>query len=171
MAYWYYASIRCGNKYQAKFLAEKYHGQTFTFNVPNTLMAVPARMRGESKPDADDPNGHWAEIGVLEITDNGIGTPDEADQANQFDNVMYGMLRNESFFDYAVIGVETGEFRTLDELRKDFADGSVVKLHGLVVRTALLKEFIGENALIPPEFVPFSPTHHWIPKRPEVHRQ
>lgn len=171
MAYWYYASIRTSNPYQAGFLAEKYHGQTFTFNVPGTLAVLPARIRAEAKPpQKDDPGSHWTEAGVLEITDCGIADQEEADKADQFDNVIYGMLRNDSFFDYAIVGVETGEFRSLTELRNDFNDGTVTKLDGLVIKTTLLREFIGAEAIIPPEFQVFSPTHHWLPKKPNRHR-
>ncbi len=165
MAYIYHASIRSSNVWQAKFLAQKYHNQTFSFNYFNpTLASTPARMWAEFHEG--DWHNYWTYIGVMEITRSGIADAEEADRATQFDNVIYGMLRNEPYFDFAITGVEPAEFRNYEELAEDFKDKTILKFNGLVVRTAIFSDFIGLDVPIPTEFQPFSKTHLWIPKEP-----
>lgn len=168
MAWWYYASLRVQNQFQAEHLSLKYHGQPFTFNRGDgAIGCVPARIVASHNQRLD--NGeHWATIGCYDITDSGICDEDEARKANEFDNILYGMLRNEKWFDFGMLTVEPGEFRSADELVGEFRDGSVEKLHGIMVSTAFLEEHKLENELKNFKcFEQFSGTHLWIPKRPE----
>jgi len=157
MGWFYGAAIYTKNTWGAQSLVGKYAGQTFVFN--NTEVC---RLRAYEQFIQD---GYWVNIYPKEVTRSGIANEEEAKKANEFCNVMYGMLRNDVNFDYAICGVEVDEFRTLEELIADFRDGSVMKLDGLVVSHELFKEVpvIYWNG-----WEAFSPTHWWLPKKLEM---
>jgi hypothetical protein len=160
MAYVYMMAVRCRNEWVAKALADKYAGQTFTFAGAYDMWGGDVCKFGAIAQLAD--GEWWVEIVPRGVTSSAISSGQEASRANQFCNVMYGMLRNEKFFDYAIAGVEPGEFRTLQALKEDLASGSARVLDGLVVS----KELLAEHGN-PEYFADFSETHKWIPKKPE----
>ena len=174
MAYWYCASIRTKNEFCARHFVDKYQGQTFVFNKPSGAIGggeigrMLAEMNNSDKKDWIGDTEWWVNIGCLQITDCGIGDEEEAKKANEFCNIFYGMLRNEVNFDYAILGVEVGEFRSEKELFKEFQDGSVTKFDGLVFKNNIFQHLdMPFPALDVSVFQPFSPTHTWIPKKPE----
>lgn len=173
MAWWYYASLRVQNEFQADHLWMKYHGQPFTFNRPDgAIGCVPARMVASSN-QATDTKDWWVTIGCYDITGSGIANEDEARKANEFDHILYGMLRNERHFDYGLITVEPSEFRDVPELVSEFKDGTAEKLHGLMVSLAFLEgnrlnDAITHNGIRVPWLAPFSPSHLWVPKKPNT---
>jgi hypothetical protein len=160
MAWIYLMAIRCPNEGVARALEGKYAGQTFTFAGAHDMwggdvckFAVSAKVvEGE----------WWVDVVPHGVTSTGISNEEEASRANQFCNVMYGMLRNERFFDYALAAVECGEFRTLEDLKRDLDSGGARVFDGLVVSRRILAEHDNLDYL-----VEFSETHRWIPKRPE----
>src|SRR5262245_52877331 len=121
MALGYMMAVRCRDKMVAYALADKYAGQTFTFSGAHDMWGGDVCKFAAGAKLAD---GEWWVLIVPHgVTSTGISSGQEASRASQFCNVMYGMLRNEKFFDYAVAGVECGEFRTLQELNQDLASG------------------------------------------------
>ncbi len=94
---------------------------------------------------------------------NGHGGPSDKKEAEELDNAaekIYEKLRillPGSGFDYALIGTEVGEWRSVDELCNDFKD-DWDRLSGLVVSEDLFNR-IGR----PEEFVKFSDGCYWQP--------
>lgn len=162
MGFFYLASVHSENVHQAQHLANKYHGQTFCFNAPNGIMDVePSRMTANSHREGEE---WWTDIWCMDVTDSGLADAEECRHANEFANIIYGFLRNEPFFDYAIAGVEVGQFRNLAEFIEMFQDMEfVAKFDGLVIR----RTFAEKHNLNVAGFVEFSPTHVWIPKLPE----
>lgn len=153
MGWFYCAAIHVKTKWAAYNLVDKYAGQTFVFNDGDI---------GRFKAAHNEVDGEWwVNVYVKEITSSGIANEEEAKKANQFCNIMYGMLKNDAHFDYAICGVEVDEFRTLKELRDDFFDGSFANLDGLVVSTELYESI---PSAYWKQLEDFSPTHKWVPK-------
>ncbi len=179
MGWFYMASVRCKNKWVANAIESRYAGQTFVFvDDKGWQDQIVCRLGTSINVPSDDEGGVWADIAPSHITDNGLSSQEECDHANQFCNVMYGMLRNEKHFDYAIAGVEVQGFRTLKELREELAEWPdktsplfghgilnwiISQLDGLVVSKEILDDF-PEAAK---QFQEFSPTHMWIPKKLE----
>ncbi|MCP4679264.1 MAG: hypothetical protein GY854_28005 [Deltaproteobacteria bacterium] len=161
MGFFYMMEVHCRNTWIATALAEKYAGQTFTFSGAHDMWGgdVCKFRTGGGQFDGE----WWASISPSGVTTSGIGSEQEASRANQFCNVMYGMLRNEKFFNFALADVECEAFRTLEELKEDLVAGYAQEhFDGLVVSKDLLAE-VGN----PDGFQDFSETHMWIPKEPE----
>ena len=121
MAFGYLMAVRCRNEWVASALVDKYAGQTFTFAGAHEMWGGDVCKFAAAAKLAD--GEWWTEIAPRCVTSTGISSEQEASRANQFCNVMYGMLRNEKFFDFAIAGVECGEFRTLQDLKHDLASG------------------------------------------------
>lgn len=157
MAYIFMMALHCATESSARGIANRYSGQTFVFTDPRYVWSEDVCRFSTDVREAEEE--WWTEITPSGITVSGISSHLEAERATQFCNVMYGMLRNERFFDYGMAGVECSEFRTRTELCDALAVGSVRRLDGLVVSKELLGAF--SNAKY---FVEFSGTHSWIPK-------
>jgi hypothetical protein len=163
MAWWYMMAIHVG-EYSAYNLVHKYAGQCFAFNddgggIHDCHMC---RLRAS----AEEVDGEWwCHILPEGVTCSGIANVIEAERANQFCNVMYGMLRNDAHFDFAIAAVECSEFRSMKEMKEELEEMKTQdsNLDGLVVNKGLLKLHEVEH-----KFEPFSKTHMWIPKKPEV---
>jgi len=178
MALLYLASLYTRNQAQASHFIDKYDGQTFNFNHPTpgvigggvvgkmTVEAVPTGKLVET--DSDDAVGFWVNIYCKQVTSRGLANEVEVRRANEFANVLYGMLRNDPYFVYGRVGVEVGEFYPPDELRETLLSGEAADLDGLVVGKRFLDgmRFLDDRPS-PPGFVEFSDTHLWVPKRAE----
>ncbi len=179
MALLYYASLFTRGQAQASHFIDKYDGQTLTFNHPTPGViggGVVGKMAVEIIPtgklvetDSDDAVGFWANIHCKQVTSRGLVNEVEMRRANEFANVLYGMLRNDPYFVYGRVGVEVGEFYPPDEMREVLLSGEAADLDGLVVGKRFLDgmRFLDDRPS-PPGFVEFSDTHLWVPKRPEA---
>jgi hypothetical protein len=167
MGYFYMTSIRCKNKYIASALESKYQGQGMVFNPVHDGQIVLSGWGGDYCRfligHSEKEGENWVTISPTNITGSGITDPDEARKANEYCNVIYGMLKNDPYFDYAVSGVECEYFRTLKDLIEEIKSGFAQNFDGLIVSNTILEE-CGN----PDYFQPFSKTHKWIPKKPEV---
>jgi hypothetical protein len=145
----------------AKYLARKYAGQTFTLSGVGLHDGPVCKFATEIGEPVDR-----VSIWPSNITQSGIATDTEAKHANEFCNVMYGMLRNEPYFDFAITGVEVFDFmEEIDDLKTLLKSNKHEMYDGLVVSYKLLDKWLGSHHEC---FEKFSATHAWIPKRPEV---
>lgn len=164
MAFIYEMAIRCPNQWVSQALAEKYTGQTVVFNGSAGMWPGPiCRFRaGASHVDGE----HWVSISPTCVTESGLaGGEEECKRANEFCNVIYGMLKNDAYFDYALPGVETSQFATLAELLEEQLKPEDFPLYdGLVLRKDLVNCTTGEAL----GFKEFSDSHMWLPKKPHV---
>lgn len=155
MAWLYGATIRTPTEWAARNLVSKYQGQIIVFND---------RSLGRFGCSAVETSDDWyCDIVCREVTESGLAGPGECQKANEFCNIMYGMLRNDEHFDFALLGCEVFQTRTMKELEEEFLDKFVVNLDGLVVSRAL---WDGRYDV----FVEFSKSHMWIPKKEERER-
>ncbi len=176
MGMYYFASLRANNDLCAKALVSKYHGQTFLFNAWRSISTQPARMTASVMQECHVLPGEekavsvwWADIMCMEITNNGISGELEASRANQFCNVLYGMLRNDGeLFQYGRMGVEVCQFADDAEIRHEIAEGNFEGFEGLMVRKGFVDGF--PNKVMSQWFESFSDTHVWIPKKAEQRR-
>jgi hypothetical protein len=162
MAWIFHLTARFPNTHCAHAFAGKYAGQVFVFAPLGNVLRFDEVCRfhaGAEKHDGED----WADICPTVITDSGIANDEEAWKADQFCNVMYGMLKNDRYFDYALIDVECAQFRTMEDLTKELKEETLEflsRFDGLVISNKLYEE-TGKREC----FQPFSRTHVWVPKK------
>src|ERR1051325_2880625 len=104
MGYFYLMSIRCRDEWGARALADIYAGQTFTFLGQHDMYGGDVCKFGAVAGLVD--GEWWVGIGPSSVTSSGISSEQEASRANQFCNVMYGMLQNDNFFYIEMAGGE-----------------------------------------------------------------
>jgi hypothetical protein len=155
MAWLYGVSICTSTEWAARSLVDKYQGQIIVFN-DRSLGRFGCSVVKES-------DGWYCDIVIREVTESGLAGDGECQKANEFCNIFYGMLRNDEYFDFALLGCEVFQSRTMKELEEDFLDKFVMNLDGLVVSKAL---WDGRYSV----FIEFSKSHVWIPKKEEMAR-
>lgn len=163
MGMFYGTMIDCTtfSEFAARYLVSKYAGQTFTLSGFGSQLPV-------CKFLAEIMSASRVSIFPGSITESGIATDTEANHANEFCNVMYGMLKNEPNFDFAITGVEVFDFmEEIEDLKKLLKSGEHEMYDGLVVSYKLLDQWLGSHHKC---FEKFSATHAWIPKKPEICR-
>jgi hypothetical protein len=191
MALIYHLAAHCKNQHIAQHMVHKYAGQTFVFNSDKGTLYNGDVCRFSARTTEPSVKEWWCEIIPSGVTNSGIANEQEAKRADEFANVMYGMLKNEPYFGYAIIGVEVGEFRDLAEMVKDLKDSAawhsgrergetlwlpeghpgydpVAKMDGLVVSNSLVQEHGGQWNSLNSVFLPFSGTHKWLSKVSEI---
>ena len=162
MAYWYMTSIRCVDKIAALAFVAKYDGQTMLFEEGKPFDGEVCNFSAERSLGAD--GGYWVNVLPHTVADIAPLNDEECERANQYNDVIYGMLRNDRDFLYAISGVECGEFRNLEDMKRNLINNDPVlnHMHGLIVSIDML----GSSPLA--LFRPFSDTHLWIPQVKEV---
>ena len=163
MGWFYFAAVRCPHEHVSRYLSNKWAGQTFVYSVlgeddGKRLISCHADVCRFCTSATVDAGEHWVSVMPTGVTDHALQNVREATRADEFCNVFYGLLRNESFFDYATTGVECGEFNTMAELEENLRTGHVHD--GLVVP----REIAARCNITLAEF---SPSHVWVPKKPE----
>lgn len=175
MAWIYHFTAHFQNKILAQMMQKKYQGQTFVFGDISNCLGGGEVCRFYPWIIEDNEN-IWLHIVPSGVTDSGISNEKEAKRADEFSNVMYGMLKNETAFDYAIIGVEVGEFTDHQHLKEDLKEPiKCFDFNGLVISDNLLHEFFpleyDYSVLVRffnSPFKSFSSTHKWIPKKSEL---
>jgi hypothetical protein len=104
----------------------------------------------------DSLSNWWCWVAPEGLSRTGIGSDEEAAAMTELGNKLYDRLRSApALYRYALVGVETDQFRDFDEL---FQDTDLTVFPGLVLSDSVWSALGG-----PPEFVPFSPQYRWIP--------
>ena len=164
MALWYNFVIKANNQWCAHYFAEKYNGLILPFSPIDHSLEIKEyfRVKAFSKNlEQDEPlrkDEWWAGIASGELSRSGIASLEEAGKVDQFDNFVYGMLRNERHFEYVLSGVEVPKF-SKEDLKAMLQTGNCNGLEGLVVSKELYPE-LGQL----PIFTEFNQTHLWIAK-------
>lgn len=152
MGYFFYASLKTKTELHAKHLERKYSGQIVLLNESYMYKFIPIRIKACA---VERDSGWWCEIVPDGITSSGVSSLTEAIQADQFANIFYGMLRNDKYFEYGLLTVESEEFVfSWEELKEDLIKDP--NYPGLVVA----KEYLLESDI---KLQPFSLTHDWVP--------
>jgi hypothetical protein len=104
----------------------------------------------------------WCHVTPEGVSRAGVQSAADAAAMTTLGHALYDRLRTAPpTYRYALVGVETDEFRRFDELRED---DDVSVFPGLVLSDALW-----ETHGRPPGFVPFAKGYHWLPYAGERH--
>jgi hypothetical protein len=110
-----------------------------------------------------DGSGWWCGVAPDGLSRNGVDSDEEATAMTAAGRRLYWLLRTAPpVYRYALAGIETGKFRTYDELMAEGQD--LTGFPGLVISEDIWAA-TGERA----EFSHFAPGYRWIPYRGETY--
>ena len=153
MAWSFQLSAECGDD-RNRSLSFANHFEGLSWVLTDGIRSVCA-----SSTHCDPEGNWWVIVCPTGISRSGVSGQTAANQLTEVGNLLYKRLRTASTFRYAIVGVESDEFRRFSELDEDLL---VLPFDGLVVSDQIWKR-LGS----PHIFVPFSTGYYWRPYKGE----
>jgi hypothetical protein len=163
MGYFYMGTVEF-ECYWAAYHARRSLFAIFDFNDGTMCRIDGAVHRDDDRPitDTDIKGGWFVTVCPSEVTGSGISDVTEAQRADEFANVFYGLLKNVSSYRFAAVGVEVAGIRSYEDVVKELGEKHNF-WPGMVISEELWK---GGGS--PDLFVPFHKGYRWRPFESEV---